>query len=87
MQYDVNTDAIILSGRHQDAVISIDYTSNSLNWVLGDPENWDSQGFTDQYFFTPVGLNFEWQYAQHSAMVLPDGKMSSRKGTIIFSSK
>ncbi len=70
--YDKATDSIVLSGRHQDAVISIGYTSNELNWVIGDPENWDPD-FVAEYFFTPTGENFEWQYAQHDAQVLPNG--------------
>jgi len=72
--YDSVNDSIILSGRHQDAVISIGYRSNELNWILGDPENWASS-IVEEYFFTPVGSNFEWQYAQHSAMVLEDGNI------------
>ncbi len=72
--YDESTDSIILSGRHQDAVISIDYSTNDLNWVLGDPENWGTD-FVDAYFFTSIGDNFEWQYAQHSAIALDNGNI------------
>ncbi len=72
--YDETTDSIILSGRHQDAVISIGYSSSELNWILGDPENWGEE-LVDEYFFTPIGLDFEWQYAQHSAIVLEDGNI------------
>ncbi len=72
--YDALTDSIILSGRHQDVVISIGYRSNELNWVLGDPENWESS-FVEEYFFTPAGIEFEWQYGQHSAMVLDNGNI------------
>ncbi len=72
--YDETTDSIILSGRHQDAVISIGYTSNELNWIIGDPTNWGSEIVND-YFFTPIGPDFEWQYAQHSALVLENGNI------------
>ena len=71
--YDETTDSIILSGRHQDAVISIGYSSNELNWVIGDPTNW-GEDFVEEYFFTPLG-DFEWSYAQHSAMVLENGNI------------
>jgi arylsulfate sulfotransferase len=71
IDYDPTTDTILLSGRHQDAVIGIGYTSNELQFVIGDPTNW-TQSFVDQYFFTPVSDPFEWSYAQHSAMFLPD---------------
>ena len=72
IDYNEATDEILLSGRHQDAVISIDKTKKELNYIIGDPENW-STNFVNQYFFTPVGEEFEWQYAQHSAMFLPNG--------------
>lgn len=72
--YDETTDSIILSGRHQDAVISIGYSSNELNWIIGDPTNWSDE-VVAQYFFTPIGNDFEWQYAQHSAIVLENGNI------------
>ncbi|MCB2214774.1 aryl-sulfate sulfotransferase [Desulfofustis glycolicus] len=72
--YDKKTNSIVLSGRHQDGVISIDYDSGALNWILGDPEGWP-QEMVDKYFFTPVGdlANFDWQYEQHACVVCPDG--------------
>lgn len=69
--YDENTNSITLSGRHQDAVINIDYDSGKLNWIIGDSTNWSSE--YQKYFFTPVGDNFEWQWSQHAAMITPEG--------------
>ena len=69
--YDKKTNAITLSGRHQDAVINIDYDSGELNWIIGDSTNWSNA--MKKYFFTPIGDNFEWQWSQHAAMVLPNG--------------
>lgn len=69
--YDEATNSITLSGRHQDAVINIDYTSGKLNWIIGDPTNWSSE--YQKYFFTPVGKDFEWQWSQHAAMITPEG--------------
>ena len=70
--YDEKTHSITLSGRHMDAVVNIDYNTSEINWIIGDNSNWsnDMKG----YFFTPVG-NFEWQWAQHAAMILPDGNI------------
>lgn len=72
--YDKKTHTLTLSGRHQDAVINIDYDTGQLNWIIGDPEGWPKE-LVDNYFFTPVGdvENFDWQYEQHAAVVLPDG--------------
>lgn len=69
--YDEKTNVVILSGRHKDAVIAIDYDSGKLKWIIGDPTNWDEE--YQKYFFTPVGDDFEWQWSQHAAMVTPKG--------------
>ena len=69
--YDEKTNSITLSGRHQDAVINIDYNSGKLNWIIGDKTEWSSE--YQKYFFTPVGPDFEWQWSQHAAMITPEG--------------
>ena len=70
--YDKKTNSITLSGRHQDAVINIDYKSGKLNWIIGDPTNWSKE--YQKYFFKPVGdSEFEWQWSQHAAMITPEG--------------
>ena len=69
--YDEKTNSITLSGRHQDAVINIDYNSKKLNWIIGDSTNW-SKAYK-KYFFKPIGNNFEWQWSQHAAMITPEG--------------
>lgn len=69
--YDKTTNSITLSGRHQDAVINIDYSSGKLNWIIGDPTNWSKE--YQKYFFKPIGKNFEWQWSQHAAMITPEG--------------
>ena len=72
--YDKPTNSLVLSGRHQDAIISLDYETGALNWVLGTPESWPKE-FVEQYFFTPASgqQGFEWQWAQHGAIVTPQG--------------
>ena len=70
--YDKNTNSITLSGRHQDAVINIDYDNGKLNWIIGEPTNWSDE--YQKYFFKPVeSQEFEWQWSQHAAMVTPEG--------------
>jgi len=69
IDYDEVNDSLIVSGRHLDIVLSISYNNNVLNWILGDPTGW-AQSIVDEFFFTPTGDDFEWQYAQHSAMAL-----------------
>ena len=76
--YDKKTNSLTLSGRHQDAVINLDYELDEngkckLNWIIGDPEGWPED--MQKYFFKPVGdlSKFDWQYEQHACVVLPDG--------------
>lgn len=76
--YDKRTNTLTLSGRHQDAVINLDYELDEngkckLNWILGDPEGWPED--MQKYFFKPVGDldKFDWQYEQHACIMLPDG--------------
>lgn len=69
--YDEKTNSITLSGRHQDAVINLDYQKGTLNWIIGDPTNWSKE--YQKYFFQPVGDEFEWQWSQHAAMITPEG--------------
>lgn len=70
--YDKETNSITLSGRHQDAVVNIDYKTGDLNWIIGDPKNWSEE--YQKYFFKPIGDGeFEWQWSQHAAMITPEG--------------
>lgn len=70
--YDKATNSITLSGRHQDAVINIDYDTSKLNWIIGDPEGWGEEW--QKYFFKNVTKgDFDWQYEQHAARILPNG--------------
>ena len=69
--YDEKTNSITLSGRHQDAVINIDYNTKKLNWIIGDSKNWSKD--YQKYFFKKVGENFEWQWSQHAAMITEEG--------------
>lgn len=70
--YDKATNSITLSGRHKDAVINIDYDTLELNWIIGSPEGWNED--MQKYFFKPTN-NLEWQWAQHAAMILPNGNI------------
>ena len=74
IDYDPISDEILLSGRHQDIVVNISRQTREINYIIGDPDNWSSN-MVDAYFLTPIGEDFEWQYAQHSAMFLPNDEV------------
>ena len=69
--YDRETNSITLSGRHKDAVVNIDYNSLEINWMIGSPDGWSKK--YQKYFLTPTNDDFEWQWAQHASMILPNG--------------
>jgi len=73
LDYDEETDTLILSCRHLDAVLGIDMSDKQLKWILGDPEGWTNAD--ESLFFTPINTEngFEWQFAQHNAQFLEDG--------------
>lgn len=68
--YDKATNSVILSGRHADAIISINYDNGELRWILGDKTGWPEK--YHHYFLTPIGAT-EWQWSQHAAMITPEG--------------
>lgn len=70
--YDANTNSLTFSGRHMDTMCNIDFHSGKLNWIISDPEGWPKE-WVDQYFFKPIGKDFEWQYEQHACLITPDG--------------
>lgn len=69
--YDKSTNSVMFSGRTVNSVVSVDYETGKLRWILGDPEGWSK--VDKKYFFTPVGSDFQWQYAQHASMITPEG--------------
>ncbi|MGE4273733.1 MAG: aryl-sulfate sulfotransferase [Desulfitobacterium sp.] len=72
--YDKPTNSITMSGRHMDAVINFNYDSGKLNWIIGDPEGWSAEW--QKYFFKNVTKgDFDWQYEQHAASILPNGNV------------
>ena len=68
--YDPNDDAVLVSVRHQDAVIKIDRATGQLAWILGTHDNWQAP-WSDKLLAPADGL--EWQFHQHNVSVTPDG--------------
>lgn len=66
-------DTIVVSLRHQDAVVKFSRETGELKWILGNHDSWDAE--FQQYLLTPAGdpNDFQWQYHQHAPMKLPDG--------------
>jgi arylsulfate sulfotransferase len=71
--HDPSDDSIIVSIRHQDAVIKFSRTTGSLKWILANHDSWPPE--LQPYLLTPVGEPFEWQYHQHAPTLTPSGTL------------
>jgi len=68
-------DSIIVSIRHQDAVVKFSRKNGKLLWILGPHDNWDADKFGN-YLLKPVNYRqFFFPYHQHSPMILPNGNI------------
>lgn len=73
VNYRFSDDSIIVSIRHQDAVIKFSRKTGDLQWILGPHDNW-SPAF-QQYLLQPVGAPFLWQFHQHAPMWTASGSL------------
>jgi len=71
--HDPRDDSIIVSVRHQDAVIKFSRSTGALKWILGPHDNWPVA--FQPYLLTPIGTPFEWQYHEHAPMITPAGTL------------
>ena len=68
--YEESSDSYYVSLRHQDAVIKVNRSEESLTWILGTHSNWRSP-WTEK-LLSPTG-SLEWPYHQHAVQVTADG--------------
>ncbi|MEZ9538690.1 aryl-sulfate sulfotransferase [Shewanella sp. 10N.286.51.B8] len=81
--YDAEDDSIIISARHQSAVIKVG-RDNEVKWILGTPAGW--KGELAKKVLTPVNKkgkkldcndkgcqgDFDWTWTQHTAWAVPE---------------
>ena len=70
---DPSDDSLIVSMRHQNAVIKFSRATGQLHWILGPPANWGPAW--QPYLLTPVGNPFFWHYGQHAPVSTPQGTL------------
>jgi hypothetical protein len=70
--HDPSDDSIIVSLRHQDAVVKFSRQTGQIIWILGTHDNWDPAQF-GSFLLDPVGDPFLFQYHQHAPEVTEDG--------------
>ncbi len=62
--------SVLISLRNVHAVISVDYDTKKLRWMLSDPEFWKDSSMTE-YLLRPIG-DVRWVYQQHAAFELDE---------------
>jgi arylsulfate sulfotransferase len=70
--YVPDENAIIVSFRHLDCLMKIDWKTKQIRWILGDPSGWAEPW--QKYLLHPVG-DVEWSYHQHSPQLTPRGTL------------
>lgn len=79
VEYDESDNSIVISGRHQDAVMKIDYETNEIKWIMGD-----SSGWPDSYQKYFLEGDVKASGGQHAAIVLPDQDDNEETTDILF---
>jgi hypothetical protein len=64
VSYDKNTNELVLSLRNRNSIVSLDYDTGNIKWILGDIKYWSSA--FKPYILTGVGDNFSYTLGQHS---------------------
>ena len=70
LAYDAANNQIIASVRHQDCMIAINRENGGLEWILGNPGNWN-EPWSQKLLKPSDGL--EWQFHQHDCSVTTSG--------------
>ncbi|MDO5423373.1 MAG: aryl-sulfate sulfotransferase [Eubacteriales bacterium] len=68
LSYDEATNTILVSSRNLHSVIRIDWTTDEIVWILGDPLLWESTAYADKVL--QPDADFQWHYQQHTAYTL-----------------
>lgn len=79
VEYDESDNSIVISGRHQDTVMKIDYETNEIKWIMGD-----SSGWPDSYQKYFLEGDVKASGGQHAAIVLPDQDDNEETTDILF---
>jgi hypothetical protein len=61
---------LLISMRHQDAILKVDPDTQQIDWILGNHDNWPASH--QPYLLTPVG-DLQWPFHQHAVSVRADG--------------
>lgn len=72
--YDYEHDDLILSLRNMNSVMSLDYETSEINWILGEKKYWTDK--YDKYLIKGMGRDFIYPAGQHSVNITEEGYLS-----------
>ncbi|MGL9730615.1 aryl-sulfate sulfotransferase [Enterococcus sp. DIV0756] len=79
VEYDESDNSIIISGRHQDTIMKIDYDTSEIKWIMGN-----SSGWPDSYQKYFLEGEVKASGGQHAAIVLPDQDNNDETTDILY---
>lgn len=75
--YNKETNTVIVSLRHQEAIVGLDKTSGSIKWILGDPQGWQSPWL--EKVLKPISASGSekgtWPYSPSSLTLASSGEL------------
>lgn len=75
ISFNPKTNEILVSARHLNALISVDYTTKEINWILADPRNEWLKDKHKEKLLQPSDKNFNYMYGQHAVKFLKNGNI------------
>lgn len=70
LSYDKATDSIIVNPRNLHAAVKINWSTDEIEWILGDPKFWEGTGLEDKVL-QPEG-DIHWHYQPHTVYQLEE---------------
>lgn len=71
--YDEESNSIIASSRNQSTVVKFNKDTSEIKWILAPHYGWKEE--FRKYLLTPIGDDFEWNYAQHTPSLTSEGNL------------
>ena len=79
VEYDEADNSIIISGRHQDTIMKIDYDTSEIKWIMGDSSGWPES--YQKYFLKG---DVKASGGQHAEIILPDQDDNDETTDILY---
>ncbi|MBS5079637.1 MAG: aryl-sulfate sulfotransferase [Clostridiales bacterium] len=70
LSYDKETDSIIVNPRNLHSAVKINWSTDEIEWILGDPKFWEGTGLEDKVL-QPEG-DIQWHYQPHTVYQLEE---------------